>query len=131
MPRIQGSFKPLPSKDPYFKAFGPKDPIIQGFLVYFGDKSKEAGCFHIEWWSAYIVPDSGSVGIWHGGIPRQGARRILAPGCLIEGIETYDVEILMIEALRPCAELHAYASTMAVPGPKCLPGPWCRSPVVS
>ena len=31
-------FLPLPSKDAYFKAFGPKDPIIQGFLGCFDAK---------------------------------------------------------------------------------------------
>ena len=29
---------PLPSKDSYFKAFGPKDPILQGFWGYFDAK---------------------------------------------------------------------------------------------
>ena len=29
---------PVPSKDSYFKAFGPKDPIMYGFLGYFDAK---------------------------------------------------------------------------------------------
>ena len=34
---------PLPSKDLYFKAFGPKDPIIYGFWAILMPRVKEEG----------------------------------------------------------------------------------------
>ena len=33
---------PLPSKDSYFQAFGPKDPVIQGFWAIFDAKGYRA-----------------------------------------------------------------------------------------
>ena len=42
----------LPSKDSYLKAFGPKDPILYGFLGY--SDAKGSGCLNKLAWGVFM-----------------------------------------------------------------------------